>query len=256
MQKKNGDWRYGKRGKIVETSCEEIMELTPYQWLFIFEYMKDYNATEAIKRAGYDGKYARQEGYKLCQIPTIKTEIKRQEYERLSKISMSTDDVWRDVKSVLNADPRNIVEHRRGACRYCYGVNHEYQFKPQEMRDARAKFAESDYGKAGLLFDEQGGLGYDSRKEPHADCPECEGQGIEVLIAHDTRLLSKDDAALFDGIEPGKHGTKFKMRSRDAARDLAARVLGMNKSELILTPGKAKEMTDDELALIAAAASK
>lgn len=230
------------------------MELTAFQWLFVFEYMKDYNATEAIKRAGYGGKFARQEGWRTRQIPTVRDEIRKQEHQRLSKISLDTDDVWRDVRAVLNADPRNIVEHHRGACRYCHGVEHEYQFRPQEMRDARAKFANSEYGIAGVLFDEQGGLGYDSRKEPHVDCPECEGQGIEVLIAHDTRLLSKEDAALFDGIEPGKHGTKFKLRSRDAARDLAARVLGMNKSELILTPGKAKEMTDDELALIATAA--
>jgi phage terminase small subunit len=228
------------------------MELTPFHWLFIFEYMKDYNNTEAVRRAGYEGKHARQEGWRLSQMPMIKSEIKRQQEQRLSKISLDADDVWRDVRAVLNSDPRNIVEHRRGACRYCHGADHEYQFRPQEMRDARVKFAESDYGKAGLLFDEQGGLGYDSRKEPHPDCPECEGQGIEVLVAHDTRLLSKEEAALYDGIEPTKHGTKFKMRSRDAARDLAARVLGMNKSEIVLTPGKAKEMTDDELAVIAA----
>lgn len=231
-----------------------MQEPTAFQWLFIFEYLKDNNATAAIKRAGYDGQFARQEGWRTSQISAVKREIQKGQQSILSKINMDATDVWADIKNVLNADPRNIVEHHRGACRYCHGVEHEYQFRPQEMRDARAKFANSEYGIAGLLFDEQGGLGYDSRKEPHADCPECEGQGIEVLIAHDTRLLSKEDAALFDGIEPGKHGTKFKLRSRDAARDLAARVLGMNKSELILTPGKAKEMTDDELALIATAA--
>ncbi len=231
-------------------------ELSAFHWLFVMEYLKDYNGAAAIKRAGYKGKYASQEANRLMHKPKIKAETERFKMSNLNKVKLEVEDIWRDVSNVLKGDVRSIVEHHRGSCRYCHGVNHEYQFKPQEMRDERAKWAVSEYGLAGILFDEKGGLGYDSRKDPHPDCPECEGRGVEILIAHDTRHLSPEAAALFDGFEPGKHGTKFKMRSRDAARDLAARALGMSKTELVLTPGKAKEMTDDELAAIAASKAR
>lgn len=47
-------------------------KLTAKQAAFVREYLKDSNATEAAKRAGYSAKSAPQLGYQLLQVPSVR----------------------------------------------------------------------------------------------------------------------------------------------------------------------------------------
>lgn len=64
------------------------VKLTNKQRVFIDEYVKCFNASEAARRAGYSEKTARQIGQENLSKPDIKTEIQ----ERMKEIHMSADE--------------------------------------------------------------------------------------------------------------------------------------------------------------------
>lgn len=222
-------------------------ELTMHEWLFVLEYVKDWRPSDAMRRTGLGGNHPRQLAWQVMQRPHVKAEIERQSAQLLGKVKLSVEMVMQDIKQVLEADPRELIERKDGACRHCYGVGHLYQRTQNEMLryivDTRAKGGEVDTA---------GGTGFNPTKEPNPECPECFGEGVPYSRIKDTRELSPAAAALYFGVKEGKHGTELIMRSKDAAREAAARYLGMNKETIELhTNKKAKDLTDDELASIA-----
>lgn len=215
------------------------MELTMFEWLFVGEYLKDFNATQAMIRAGYAGEYAGQDGYRMLKKPKIRDEVEAARKQIIGKVQLQVQDIVQDIKDVLTGDARDLIEQRVGSCRHCWGDDHRYQFKSEEWRKALRDDPEAD---------PCGGVGYMRKREPHPDCPECEGDGESYTVVHDTRSLSPAAAALYEGLKPTSNGIEIKMRSKDAAREAAARYLGMNKHTIdVNVAKKAKDMTDDEL---------
>lgn len=223
-----------------------MRELTTYEWLFVGEYLADGDATAACKRAGYEGKYARAEGAKLMKLDHIVYQIAKVLNPNKTKPGLTTQDVVADITNVLRADPRDLVEHWQGACRYCYSYDHRYHRTLNEYRRDEETAAMKEQA-----FDAQGGTGFNPRREPNNDCPECFGEGEPYERIKDTRELTPEQAALYAGVERTKYGIKVLMRSKDAARAAAALYLGMNKQTLDLNTRKAVDLTDDELAAIA-----
>jgi hypothetical protein len=213
--------------------------LSAYEYAFIYEWLIDKNATKACRRAGYDGVYARAEGERLTKLDRVVAQTQQilTEIGTSSKPKLSVTDVVEDIARVLRADPRELIAHWQGACRYCYGYENRYQRTLNEFRDAQCK----------KDFNQMGGAGFNPRREPNDDCPECFGEGEPYERIKDTRELSKDAAALYLGVERTKHGTKLLMRSKDAAREAAARYLGMNKETVNHNIKNESEMTDAEL---------
>jgi phage terminase small subunit len=64
--------------------------LNPRQRLFVVEYLKDKNATQAAIRAGYSEATARQMGSENLSKPYIAAEIDRHEAELLAKVQADT----------------------------------------------------------------------------------------------------------------------------------------------------------------------
>lgn len=223
-------------------------ELTLYHWLFIGEYLKDWDATAACRRAGYVGVYARAEGSKLLKHPMIKIELERSKAEIVLKTKLTVADVINDIANVLRADPRDLVEHWQGACRYCYGYEHRYQ---RTLNEYRTDEDEAYSAKPPKPFHQMGGTGFNARREPCPECPECWGEGEPYERIKDTRELTPEQAALYAGVERTKYGTKINMRSKDSAREAAARYLGMNKETVDVKFGKLSDMTDEQLEALA-----
>lgn len=217
------------------------MELTAYHWSFIAEMLVDGEPTKACRRAGYEGPYARAEGAKLMRNQKVAEQYEALISKSVTKSALKAQEVIDDIANVLRADPRDLIEHWTGACRYCYGHEHRYHRTPREYEDAQC---ERD-------FKPMGGVGFNARREPHPDCPECWGEGEPYERIKDTRELTKEQAALYIGVEKTKYGTKLLMRSKDSARDAAARLLGLNKETVNLNVKKETEMTDDELIAMA-----
>lgn len=214
---------------------------------FIAEYLAALprNATAAYQRV-YDCKYetAKVEAARLMADADIQAEIARRENELRADLELEAKDVLREIALVATADPRELTEHYRGACRHCYGLEFKYQRRPSEYdADLKAYLAHNvalaKEGKAapdpyGVNFDIKGGVGFSTRRAPNPDCPECDGNGESYEIFKDTRSLSPGAARLYEGVERTKEGLKIKTRNRDKALDLAAQHLGIARKSVEL----------------------
>jgi hypothetical protein len=199
--------------------------LTPKQQRFVEEYLVDLNATQAAIRAGYSERNADKIGPELLGKTRVAAAIAAAQQARSDRTGITQDDVLRDWVMLANADPNELIEHRRTCCRFCHGANHEYQRTAGELKRDRTAH-EARKGRKGP-FDEQGGAGYDARRNPHHDCPECFGEGVSRTFVKDTRKLSKAARLLYAGVKETKDGIEIKMHDQDAARVNVAKHLGM-----------------------------
>lgn len=207
--------------------------LTSRQALFIAEYLKCLNATEAARKAGYSAKTAMWQGPQLLQKPHVAAAIEEQQRARLERLELDADGLTRLWSTVATADAREIVQHRRDACRYCWGEGFSYQFTPAEYQKARIAYEERRadiLGKGGAdigEFPSQESDWYDARKRPNPDCPECFGNGIPCVFIADTRDLSEAAKALYAGIKEGRDGVEVKLHDQQAATEKLGRALGV-----------------------------
>ncbi len=64
--------------------------------------------------------------------------------------------------------------------------------------------------------DGMGGFGFDPKAEPHPDCPECGGEGMEDVHVADTRKLRGPAKVLYAGAKRNKHR---RARANDRAKE-------------------------------------
>lgn len=213
--------------------------LRPRQQLFALEYLKDLNATQAAIRAGYSEKTAAQIGERLLRNVEIRQQVQEAMDKRAARTEIDGDKILRELWKIAFADPNELVEHRRTCCRYCYGLGFSYQRTQREMESDRQKHLKEqmdrqakDSNHQPQLFDEAGGIGYDKRKPPNQDCPECFGEGVGQVFLKDTRQLPPEVRALYAGIKETKEGIEVKMHSKEKAIELLGKHLklfGENK---------------------------
>jgi len=220
--------------------------MSPKQQRFVAEYLVDMNATQAAIRAGYSAKTAYSIGQENLNKPEIAAAIAVARGKVAEKLDLSAERVIAEAWSIATADARELVEHRVGACRYCYGAGHRYQRTTGELeRDRREHEA-----KSGNEFDEQGGAGFDPRREPHADCPECFGVGSGRTIVNDTRKLSPAAAALYAGVKQTKDGIEVRMHDKGAAIERLFRHLGLY-DRITLNPETSAQLAADSISTLA-----
>lgn len=234
---------------------------------FVEEYLIDLNAQRAGRTVGFSPA----QPYTVLNRPDVQAAIKERrelvEGERSrSGAKFVLDRLW----DISTADPRELVEIRKVPCRYCHGINGQYQFTQTEMdrllkaheygryghpfealwpRGA-AEQAAWTAGKADLPFDPQGGAGYTANRDPYPECSECHGNGTTVYYTHDTRKLSPPARYLYRGVKWGKGGTEILMTNQDAARDMLAKHYGVavDRRELIVRTIDPEKLSDEELA--------
>ena len=172
--------------------------LTAQQRLFVAEYLKDNNATAAAARAGYsDPNYGRQ----LITNPNVAQAIAQQQKASIARTLGSADEVLAQMWQLATFDANQLSQYRRGACRYCWGFGHHYQWRDAvEFEEETAKVE----GREGARQPEDtGGYGYDHNREPNPECPRCNGDGIGQPYFADTRKLSPDAALAYSGVKLG-----------------------------------------------------
>ena len=236
-----------------------IMPLSPKEKLFVKEYLVDLNASAAYRRAGYVGKNANVNSSQILAKPSIQAAIQEEMATRSRRTEITVDAVLKSWWELANADPNELIEVRRTCCRHCYGVDNQWQRTQREIERDRIQWERSLAPAKPTEFQELGGVWYDPRKPPFADCPECFGEGERQVFAKDTRMLSPQARRLYAGVKETKDGIEIKMRDQDEAMLNVAKHLGMftQKAELKLTDERnpADDLTDDEAdaELIAAA---
>jgi len=232
------------------------MSLTPKQRRFVNEYCVDENATQAALRAGCPEASAHVTACRWLKEAKIQEAIKERMEEVAYAAGITPEWVVGQWAKIAHADPNDIVQIRRTCCRHCHGFGHQYQWTEAEYSAAVDKAVDS--GKPAP--DGMGGFGFDPNAEPHPDCPECGGLGIEDVHIFDTRKIKGNAKALYAGAERTRNGIKVNMRDKDAAVANLARYLGMmvdrkeisgpNGGPVPLAHITADDLTDDQLAAI------
>jgi phage terminase small subunit len=194
---------------------------------FCQHYLVSLDAARAAREAGYSARSAKQQGHELLKDEAVAARIQELKAERAAELKIDAAAVLRRFWLIATADPNDLIQYRRTCCRFCYGDGHQYQRTPAELRRARAAWEAKQTKTSKDVFDEEGGDGYDRRKPPHPDCPECFGDGEEHVFVADTRQLTEQARMLYAGVKQTKEGLEVKMHSQQEALVSVARHLGM-----------------------------
>ncbi|WP_063961022.1 terminase small subunit, partial [Enterobacter hormaechei] len=214
-----------------EQSANELMDddgLTAQQRLFVAEYLKDGNATQAAIRAGYSKKSAEQIGYQLLQKTSVAQAIAQQQKASIARTLGGADEVLAQMWQLATFDANQLSQYRRGACRYCWGFGHQYQWR--DMVEFEEKRLEALERKSREPAD-VGGYGYDHNREPNPACPRCNGDGIGQPYFADTRKLSPVSRLAYSGVKVGKNGVEITAISRERMFEAVMKRLGLADSE-------------------------
>ena len=125
-----------------------------------------------------------------------------------------------------------ITAHRRGACRYCHGIEHHYQWKtPREFSEAVElhMLKGEAYAANHPAPEMEGGYGYRIIDKPDPDCPECAGLGISYTILADTDDMTDAEKLVFEGVKETKDGIQYVMSDRLAALLALGKHLSMSE---------------------------
>lgn len=96
--------------ELMIISVEQNEELTDKERLFCLCYMKNFNATQAARNAGYTENYPSEMGYQLLQKPTVRTEIQRLKAMKADSILVSRDDIVERYMRIAFSDMTDFVE--------------------------------------------------------------------------------------------------------------------------------------------------
>lgn len=234
------------------------MALTDKQIYFCQQYVVDFNGTQAAIRAGYAEGSADVQASRLLDNDKVVAYIDELKEQLAAKAELTPLWVLQQWKKTAMADPNELTQVRRTCCRHCHGYGHAYQWTDAEYMKA-VNYA-IDNGKEAPSAD--GGIDFDIKADPHPDCPECGGDGIEDIYIADTRKLKGDARHLYLGVKKTKDGIQILQRDKDAALDNIAKYLGMNVERkeisgpngqpLTIANLSADDLTDDQLAALIA----
>lgn len=81
-----------------------MSDLNPKHKLFVAEYLKDLNATQAATRCGYSGKTARQQGARLLSNAAINAAVQKAMEKRSDRVELSADWVIKKLMRIADSD--------------------------------------------------------------------------------------------------------------------------------------------------------
>lgn len=204
--------------------------LTARQQAFVREYLVDLNGSAAARRAGYAESRATNTAVDLLAMPRVQAAIAKAQAARARRTEITADMVLQRWWQIATADPNELVQHRRGACRYCHGDGHRYQWTEREYLAAVAayeKLEQRDADAAGPPPDIGGGFGYDPTVSPHPACPECHGDGLGIVHAADTRHVTGPAALLYAGAKQTRDGLEIKLHDQLKALEIVSKHVGV-----------------------------
>lgn len=152
------------------------------------------------------------------------------------------------VANIAYGDPSEVAEIVKVNCRYCHGLNHEYQWTDMEFRDRLNKdireFKAANAIKGVITQQEledihgfiplscEGGFGFDPWGEPDPMCPECGGEGVDKIRVHESATRHP----LFAGVSYDKNSNMIvRFRNQDQALEHVSKLLGFLTEKVEVT---------------------
>lgn len=218
---------------------------------FIDEYCIDLNGTKAAIRAGYSPKTANEQSTRMLANVHIKKLIDEKLAEIAKRNGIDQDYAIQGWKKAYEAKFTEFANIVIVCCRYCHGKNHGYQFTKNEYKAKKKAFDDDEISKELIIkgylakeFDDEGGIGFDGRKKPHKDCPECFGDGKLVLRINPTDTMTDEMLLNLKGFKRTKGDYEIVLMDKEKALDAISRYVGLYEKEnkvIFETP------SDDEL---------
>lgn len=209
----------------------EDFGLSDQQMIFAQHVVEGKTRVEAYRLAGYTGtgNAAYVTASQLLRNPKVSRYVHHLRNERQRRYAAELDDVIGQLTAIINADPNEISQYRRVNCRYCWGVEHKYQWRDIAEQLAAERKAEADGAHPP---DTSGGIGFVDNGDPNPECPRCNGEGVGEPFFADTRDLEGDARYLLQGVKLGKFGIEILTADKDSARkELARLILLRNTNE-------------------------
>lgn len=214
---------------------DRFNELTAKEQELILRYEETLDPYNSALAAGYDRSTARKCVYSWFKQPHLKPALYQTAMHRkalrLETFKVEAKELMLRTTLLAYADPSELVDVRACACRYCHGEGFAYQWTPAEFEKA---LSEAE-GVHGPLPDIAGGMDYDKTADPHPDCPECSGEGVEVIRVKDLRDVSEGARLLYKGAKVSKDGRiEVLMHDQEAAKRFLAQLCGfvLDKKEI------------------------
>lgn len=161
---------------------------------------------------------------RLVSDVKVANRIKELREQAAEKAEWTITDALKEYLQIATAPVNELQSTRTGACRYCHGEDHLFQWKEREFLEACQRAEAAD--PPAPLPDIAGGFGYRFTAAPDPDCPECEGEGKTRVVIHDTTKLSPQALMIYEGVKKARDGFEIKIADRHKARENAARILG------------------------------
>ncbi|WP_370610918.1 terminase small subunit [Klebsiella aerogenes] len=202
----------------------EAFGLSEQQVLFAELIVQGKSRVDAYREAGYqgEGNTAYSNASRMLRNARVSRYIHHLRNERQHRYAAELDDVIAQLMAIINADPNEIAQYRRVNCRYCWGLNHKYQWKDVAEQLQAERMAEANKKPPPDL---SGGVGFVVNMDPNPECPRCNGEGTGEAFFADTRDLEGDARYLLQGVKVGKFGIEIMTADKDAARRELARLL-------------------------------
>lgn len=229
------------------------LTLTPREFRFVCNFIQTSKKNQSCIDAGYPQDNAHTTANRLLRLPKIMLEIERQRALLAIRHMKTQDDVAHYWWSVATVDLRDLNPTQPGCCRYCYGVDHEYQRTEGEFRERQRKHQIAQQKKPNIRdrvdFDEEGGPGFNKYFPPVSDCPECGGKGI--IIAKPPGWmddLPPEVSLLISGFKFKDGELEIKIRDdRGKAMENFQFLMGFVKSKKLVEVIDPTEMSDEQL---------
>lgn len=206
-------------------------DLTIKEARFVEEYFSTGSAAEAYRRAYRPSESSlncRQRAHELIKTPDISAAIEQRLADKREANKVTLERMVEFHMGILTFNPDEITRNRRGACRHCHGDNFLRQWREPEYIEALATAERMK----DPLPDYAGGFGYSIKRDPHPDCPMCDGDGVSDFWIADTSKLSETARAGYHGLQQTKDGLKVIMPDRQKAADALARLMGLDKTDV------------------------
>lgn len=178
------------------------------------------------------------EASRLAALPEVAARIEELRKEAAERTAIpSLVERIKEQRELEAADPREVIGIHWDCCRYCYGIDHRYQWADEHEYAAavdhaiRAKQPHPDMS---------GGFGFNQNREPVADCTHCWGVGHARPYIADTRKLTRAAARLYKGIKVKADGSmEIILHDQQKATDMLNRIQGAYKDGAVVTPNAA-----------------
>lgn len=172
----------------------------------------------------------------LLRDPAVLLQVQELRDSAAAAEMVTARDLIKDWHDIATADPNELVSVVAQSCRFCHGIDHQYQWKDEnEYAQACASAIKADKIPPGC----DGGFGFTPIPDPALDCPACYGRGDLHVELRDTRRLSGPARKLYKGAkQKGDGSIEILMHDQQAARESLAKVLGAFKDGIPVTPGR------------------